>query len=108
LLSPVWPGESIIKQLTSHSAGLFVWVDTIVQFVAGGIPNKWLNSILQDQFLYLAERLDGLYRQVMNLSFKDHTDDELEIYKLIVGTVVLTKIPLQWQDLRFFLGRDEE
>jgi len=43
----------------------------------------------------------------MNLSFQDATDEELEIYKSVVGAVVLAKIPLRRRDLRYFLGRDE-
>jgi hypothetical protein len=107
-LSPTWPGESTIKQLTSRAAGLFIWADTVVKFVEQGIPNMRLNSILQDRFHYGEERLDGLYRQVMNLSFHGTTDDELELFKLVVGAVVLAKIPLRRKDLRYFLGRDEE
>ena len=107
-LSPTWPGESIIKQVTKHAAGLFIWADTVVKFVEHGIPNRRLNTILQDQFRSGAERLDRLYCQVMNLSCQDLSDDELEIYKLVIGAVVLAKIPLRRQDLRYFLGRDEE
>ena len=107
-LSPTWPGESIIEQLTSRAAGLFVWAETVVKFVEQGIPNRRLNSILRDQFCYGSGRLDGLYHQVMNLSFQHATDDELEIYKLVIGAVVFAKIPLRQQDLRYFLGRDEE
>jgi hypothetical protein len=107
-LSPTWPGESAIKQLTSRAAGLFVWADTAMKFMEHGIPNKRLKSILQDRFHYGEERLDGLYRQVINLSFQDATDEELEIFKLVVGTVVLAKTPLRRKDLGCFLGRNEE
>jgi len=107
-LPPTWPGESILKQLTCRAAGLFVWADTMVKFVEQGIPNKRLQSILQDPLHHVAERLDILYRQVMVLPFKDSTDDELEIYKSVIGAVVLAKIPLCRRDLRHFLGRDEE
>jgi len=37
-LSPTWPGESVIGQLTDRAAGLFVWADTVVRFVEQGIP----------------------------------------------------------------------
>ena len=107
-LSPTWPGELIIEQLTARAAGLFVWADMVVKFVEQGIPNMRLNCILRDRFSYGAERLDLLYRQVMNLSFQDATSDELEIYKLVVGVVVLTKVPLRRLDLKYFLGKDEE
>jgi hypothetical protein len=107
-LSPTWPGESVIEQLTVRAAGLFVWADTVVKFVEQGIPNRRLNCILQDRFSYGAERLDSLYRQVMNLACQDTTSDELEIFKLVVGVVVLAKVPLRRQDLRYFLGIDEE
>jgi hypothetical protein len=107
-LSPTWPGEAIIKQLTSRAAGLFVWADTVMRFVEQGIPNKRLNSILHDRFSYGDERLDGLYRHVMNLSFSDATDDELEIYRLVIGAVVLARVPLRLRDIRYFLCREEE
>lgn len=29
-LPPHWPGTSIIKQLTNHAAGLFIWAETVV------------------------------------------------------------------------------
>ena len=107
-LSKTWPGESNIRQLTNRAAGLFVWADTVVKFVEQGIPSKRLNGIPQDRFRYGEQRLDGLYRQVMSLSFKDAADDELEIYKLVVGVIVLAKTPLRRRDLRHFLGREEE
>jgi hypothetical protein len=107
-LPPTWPGEVIIKQLSSRAAGLFIWADTVVKFVEQGIPNKRLNSILQGQFQDGEENLDRLYRQVMNLSFEKATDDEIEIYKLVVGVVVLAKIPIRRRDLRYFMGNEEE
>jgi len=44
----------------------------------------------------------------MNLSFEKATDDEIEIYKLVVGVVVLAKIPIRRRDLRYFMGNEEE
>jgi hypothetical protein len=43
----------------------------------------------------------------MSLSFQEATDDERELFKLVVGAIVLAKIPLRRKDLRYFLGRDE-
>jgi hypothetical protein len=39
LLPPAWPGESIVRKLTAHAAGLFTWADTITKFIERGIPN---------------------------------------------------------------------
>jgi hypothetical protein len=58
-LSPVWPGKSIIEQLTHHAAGLFIWADTVMKFVEKGIPHKRLHSILQDRCRYREERLEN-------------------------------------------------
>jgi hypothetical protein len=66
----------------------------VLKFVEQDIPNKELNSILQGQFQDGEESLDKLYRQVLNLSFEKATDDEIKIYKLVVGAVVLAKIPM--------------
>ena len=106
LLPPNWPGEFIIEHLIRRAAGLFVWADTLVKFVEQGIPNMRLQSILQGQNEH--ERLDELYRQVMSLSFENATANELEIYRRVVGAVVLAKIPLRKHDLRHFMGREEE
>jgi hypothetical protein len=80
----------------------------MVKFVEQGIPNKWLDSIFQGRFHHGEERLDGLYCQVMNLSFQYATDEELDIYKLVVGVIVLAKTPLHRGDLKYFIGRDED
>jgi hypothetical protein len=103
-----WLGEPIIEQLTRYAAGLFVWADTLVKLMQQGIPHTRLNEILQGQFQGEHERLDGLYCQVMNLSLQMMNVDELKIYKLVVGTIVLARIPLHRQDLRYFLDRSVE
>ena len=98
-----WPGEHIIEQLTRHAAGLFIWADTLVKFIEPGIPNIRLDMILRGQFHDEHERLDGLYRQVIDLSLHPMTPRELEIYKLVVGTIVIARIPLQRKDLQCLL-----
>jgi hypothetical protein len=103
-----WPGDRIIEQLTERGAGLFIWADTVVKFVEQGIPNMRLNSIFNGRFQDAEGTLDGLYRQVLNLSFQMATAEEIEIYKQVVGAIVLAKIPLRRHDLGYFLDRDQE
>jgi hypothetical protein len=107
-LPPTWPNQRIIEQLTSRAAGLFIWADTVVKFVAQRSPNERLNRILNDRFHHGEKRLDELYRQVMNHSLQDIINNELLTYKLVVGAVILAKIPLRRRDLTYFLPKDAD
>jgi hypothetical protein len=103
-----WPDQWITEQLTSRAAGLFIWADTVVRFVAQRFPNERLNRILHDRFHHGEKRLDELYHQVMNQSLPDVIGDELLIYKLVVGAVVLAKVPLRRRDFKYFLPKDAD
>ena len=107
-LPPSWPGESVIKRLTSHAAGLFIWADTVVKFLGQGFPKEQLDLILGGAFRDEEGGIDELYRQILNLSFNNCKGRVLDVFKGVVGAIALAKTPLRRTDLKHFLGKPED
>jgi hypothetical protein len=103
---PSWPGPSIIKQLTNHAAGLFVWADTVMRYLEEGFPKTRLERILGGAFREPGDAVDQLYQQILQLSFKNA--EVLDLYRRVVGAIVLAKMPLHRVDLKHFLGQPED
>jgi hypothetical protein len=82
--------------------GLFIWVDTIMKFLEQGIPDKQL-ELISCSNIDDGDNLTQLYHQVLILSFQGVMGHALEIYKLVVSVVVLTKMPFHYNDLPKFL-----
>jgi hypothetical protein len=101
-----WPEPSLIKQLTDHAAGLFIWATTVIRYLEEGFPKKRLQRILRGAFRQKGDAIDQLYQQILRLSFKD--TEVLDVYKKVVGAIVLAKIPLRRADLVHFLGQPED
>jgi hypothetical protein len=99
-----WPGPSVIKELTNRTAGLFLWADTVMRYLEQGFPKPRLERILGGAFH--GEGVDQLYQQILQLSFKDA--EVLDLYKRVVGAIVLAKVPIRRVDLMHFLGRPED
>lgn len=92
-LEKSWPGDSVIGELTTRAAGLFIWAKTAVDFVNAGEPREQLRQILQGG-TGLGD-VAALYTHIINTSFKDPTADVLHSFKVIVGATILAKVPLQ-------------
>jgi hypothetical protein len=101
-----WPGPSIIKQLTDHAAGLFVWADTVMRFLEQDYPKTQLECILGGGFREEGDAIDQLYQQILRLSLSGA--EMLKTYKRVVGAIVLAKRPLRRVDLASFLEGPEE
>jgi hypothetical protein len=101
-----WPEPSLVKQLTDHAAGLFIWATTVIRYLEEGFPKTRLQRILQGAFREEGDAIDQLYQQILRLSFKD--TEVLDVYRRVVGAIVLAKIPLRRVDLVHFLGRPED
>ena len=106
-LSPTWPEKAVIDQLTTRAAGLFIWAKTAMAFMEEeeGIPNTQLKLILNGELGYGRNNIDTLYQQILDVSFKDCKDAMLEAFRAVVGAIVVSKMPLHRDDLKFFLGR---
>ena len=96
-LPPAWPGEKTIKDFTKRSAGLFIFADTLIKFVDEGLPKEQLRGILSGPLHHGS--ITQLYRQILDVSFKDPSETVLEGFRKVTGTIILAKIPLRRQDI---------
>jgi hypothetical protein len=102
-LPPTWPGHSTIKRLTECAAGLFIWADTAIKYIEQGIATERLDLILAGQF-HEGDKIDTLYRQILDASFKDADGQICHKFRAVVGAIVLAKIPLRYVDIKYFVG----
>ena len=100
-LSPTWPGVEAIEHFTKHSAGLFIYADTLIKFVDEGQPEEQIESILSGTLHHGS--ITELYSQVLNVSFKNPSEMVLEGFRKVTGTIILAKIPLGRQDILHLL-----
>ena len=103
-LPPSWPGHPIIKQLTEWAAGLFIWADTTIRYIERGIATERLDLILTGHFPE-GDRIESLYRQILDTSFKDTKSQICQKFKAVVGAIVLAKTPLRYVDIMHFTGQ---
>jgi len=100
MLSSSWPGMSIINQLTTQAAGLFIWAETVIRFMAQGDPPKQL-SLIQAGKVGIAN-IDTLYYTILKNSFKNSS--VLGSFNAVAGVIVLARMPLPQHDLRKLLA----
>ena len=103
-MSPAWPGEETIKGFTKRSAGLFIYADTLIKFVDEGHPKEQLKIILSGPLHHGS--ITQLYRQILDVFFKDPSETVLEGFRKVTGTIILAKIPLRRQDIVHLLDME--
>jgi hypothetical protein len=108
-LPSIWPGIPKKMQLTERAAGLFIWAKTTIAFIAEnqGNPETKLQLILGGELGRGKENIDSLYRQILHFAFKDATEDTLELFRAVVGTITVAKVPIHRNDLKHLLGRED-
>src|SRR5262245_15036902 len=91
-----WPGESTIKLLTRRSAGFFIWAETLIRFVGDEecLPREQLHQVLDGDFCDEGETINRLYQRILDVSFGRSKDRILHAFRMVVGTIILAKIPL--------------
>lgn len=101
-----WPGKATIKLLTARAAGLFIWAETVVRFVNNGkdAPDKQLDLVLGGDLGKEGDTIAGLYRRILDISFKDWEGRVLDVFYAVVGAIVFAKVPLRRGDLQHFLS----
>jgi hypothetical protein len=109
-LPSIWPGIPKKMQLTERAAGLFIWAKTTIAFIAEnqGNPATKLQLILDGELGKGKENIDSLYRQILHYAFKGASDDTLELFRAVVGTITVAKVPIHRYDLKHFLGREDD
>ena len=110
-MESTWPGNPAIDRLTQRAAGLFIWAKTAIAFMEEkrGKPADKLKLILAGDLGPRSDNIDTLYRQILKFYFNDVDDITFELFKAVVGTIIIAKAPLHRDDLLPFLGRlDDE
>jgi hypothetical protein len=69
--------------------------------VEQGLPDKQLEHVL-DGNLGEGDNVTKLYRQILELSFRDASHRLLYVFNLVVSTIILAKIPIHVDDLAQF------
>jgi hypothetical protein len=80
-----WPSERALDVLVYQSDGLFIYVSTLVKFVAGrtGLPQERLQAAMTTH-----RGVDPLYHQVLSVAC------EFEYFERVIGTIVFLRHPL--------------
>jgi hypothetical protein len=96
----------MIERLTRRAAGLFIWAETLVRFVDNekSFPKRQLDLVLQGDFGNEGDVVNGLYRRILDMSFRDSDQLVLDALLTIVGTIVLAKVPICRGDIAGFLN----
>jgi hypothetical protein len=101
-----WPGKQAIEQLTKRAAGLYIWASTAMKFMAQEWedPSTKLNLVLAGNFGEMNENIDVLYRDVLAFAFKKADDSTLDLFRLLVGAIIVAKVPLHRDGIENFLA----
>jgi hypothetical protein len=104
--SIAWPGEQIIRDLTTRAAGLFIWAETIMRSLEQDLSEEQLELLLSGDYGE-EDNLTNLYRKILNSAFRGAKKRTLEIYKIVISTLVLAKVPFRYDDLPKFLAQQQ-
>ncbi|KAI1177260.1 hypothetical protein F4777DRAFT_542357 [Nemania sp. FL0916] len=109
-----WPGEPEIEILINMATPLFIFAATACRFIADrrtGPPDVKLKRILQHRTKSQESKLDATYLPVLEQLLFDLTrseqDEVLELFKRVVGSIVLLEFPLSVQALAQLLDMPE-
>ena len=99
-LPPGWPDPAKVSFLVKKAAGLFIWAKSVMDFILhhGGDPEGRLDTISADSW----EGIDivySLYRQVISIALKGLRKQEAKALKLVLGSIIIAKNPLCFNDL---------
>ncbi|KIM19685.1 hypothetical protein M408DRAFT_83185, partial [Serendipita vermifera MAFF 305830] len=89
LMSPDWPGEKVIQDLTKLASGLFIWVVTALKLLERGEPERTLKQIMG--------RVGGiasLYKCILDTSFPSPSNEDIDDFRSVLGAIILAKTPL--------------
>ncbi|KIM22020.1 hypothetical protein M408DRAFT_333140 [Serendipita vermifera MAFF 305830] len=93
-----WPDTQTIDVLVYMAAGLFIWAQTVVNFISRGEPEWRLNQVLEGR---AKGNIDALYNQILNIYF---SNENMEDFRTVVGAIILAKAPLSFTSLVHLLS----
>jgi hypothetical protein len=85
-----WPSLQELEVLVQQSDGLFIYVSTLVKFVADkrGLPQEKLQAVMKAHI-----GVDHLYNQVLSAA------QEYDYFKQVIGTIIYLRHPLPVTEL---------
>ncbi|KAJ7200176.1 hypothetical protein GGX14DRAFT_572287 [Mycena pura] len=104
---PNWPRQEDIETLVRMSGTLFVYAATALRFIGARNPMRQMKILLgvhQATGTKPYAQLDELYIQILRhgLPLDNITDEEVDIFQWVVGTLVLLRDPLSLSVLADF------
>lgn len=99
-----WPDEASRYKLAWHSAGLFIWAAIACKYIEGVDPAVQLDEMLSGDIPEQSNAettLDNLYLDILQRVCTNISDD---IFKYVVGSILLVKTPLTQPALDSLLG----
>ncbi|KAJ6545263.1 WD40-repeat-containing domain protein [Mycena capillaripes] len=105
---PKWPRQEDIETLVQMSGTLFVYAATAVRFIGARNPVRQMQILLgvhQASGMNPYAQLDELYIQILRegLPLDKVSDEEVDIFEWVVGTLVLLRDPLALSALSAFI-----
>ncbi|KAG9025283.1 hypothetical protein FRB95_010363 [Tulasnella sp. JGI-2019a] len=102
-----WPGEEKRRALVQKTQGLFICATTVARMLTdpkSRNPEKQLNDILS---LKDSIRLDDIYAQILERACATGaTDDLLELFHDVLGSLVVARVPINTHTLVSLLSHD--
>ena len=95
-----WRGKSTLTVLVESSSGLFIWASTACKFILGVPGKQYWRPMRLKQVLESADALKGDIDELYRTALKDvdwnapETPEFVPAYQKLVGTIMLTKVPL--------------
>jgi hypothetical protein len=112
-----WPKESAIISLVQSSSGLFIWAATACRFIeqGGQLAQDRLSLLLHDanSTIEPARKLEEIYTTVLTNSVRGEYDEEetlrlRELFRQVVGPIIISPEPLSVSNIAKLLGKDIE
>ncbi|TVY23522.1 Vegetative incompatibility protein HET-E-1, partial [Lachnellula hyalina] len=112
-----WPEESAITSLVRSSDGLFIWAATACRFIeqGGQLAQGRLSLLLHEAngTIEPAHKLEEIYTTVLTNSIRGEYDKEetlrlRELFRQVVGPIIISPESLSVLDLAEILGKDVE
>jgi hypothetical protein len=99
------PSTAVI-QLTDRAAGLFIWAKTAISFMekGWGDPMVKLKLVLVGKLGTMTENIDTLYQHIVDFAFREADDKTIELFKIVIGAIIVSKVPLCRDDLKHFVA----
>ncbi|KIM29184.1 hypothetical protein M408DRAFT_22993 [Serendipita vermifera MAFF 305830] len=98
-MPPDWPGEQVIRNLTSLASGLFIWVKTVLKLLRRGELERTLKEILNG-----AGSMASLYKCILDMSFPNQSMEDVNDFRSILGAIIFAKVPLDVTSVAHFLS----